>query len=72
VDEVIGVLADQAPDLHEALERAKADGLAYVILDGKIFSADRCGEKTTSVKGTQIDLWYSGKAHEHGGNGEGA
>jgi hypothetical protein len=68
VDEVIGVLTDQAPDLHEALERAKAEGMAYVILDGKIFSADRCGEKTTSVKGSQIDLWYSGKAHEHGGN----
>lgn len=68
VDEVTGVLADQAPDLHEALERAKADGLAYVILDGKIFSADRCSEKTTSVKGTQIDLWYSGKAHEHDGS----
>ena len=68
VDEVIGVLANQAPDLHEALKRAKADGLAYVILDGKIFSADRYGEKTLSVKGTPIDLWYSGKAHEHGGN----
>ena len=68
LDEVIDVLADQAPDLHEALEKAKADGLAYVILDGKIFSADRCAEKTTSVKGKQIDLWYSGKAHEHGGN----
>ncbi|MCA1709706.1 MAG: hypothetical protein LC808_43090 [Actinobacteria bacterium] len=39
-----------------------------MILDGKIFSADRCSEKTTRVKGTQIDLWYSGKAHEHGGN----
>ncbi|MGB3438559.1 MAG: hypothetical protein WBA97_07370, partial [Actinophytocola sp.] len=24
--------ADQAPDLHEALEKAKADGMAYVIL----------------------------------------
>jgi hypothetical protein len=68
VDEVVGVLADQAPDLHEALERAKKQDLAYVILDGKIFSTDRCGEKTTSVKGKQIDLWYSGKAHEHGGN----
>jgi DDE superfamily endonuclease len=68
VEEVISVLAAQAPDLHEALERARVDGLAYVILDGKIFSADRCGEKTTSVKGTQIDRWYSGKAHEHGGN----
>jgi hypothetical protein len=42
--------------------------LAYVILDGKIFSADRCDEKTMSVKGKHIDLWYSGKAHEHGGN----
>ena len=68
VDEVLAVLADHAPDLHEALQRAKTEGMAYVILDGKIFSADRCGEKTTSVKGTQIDLWYSGKAHEHGGN----
>ncbi|SEP54550.1 transposase family protein [Amycolatopsis saalfeldensis] len=68
LDEVIAVLADQAPDLHDALERAKADGLAYVILDGKIFSADRCSEKTMSAKGKQIDLWYSGKAHEHGGN----
>lgn len=68
LDEIIDVLADQAPDLHEALEKAKADGLAYVILDGKIFSADRCSEKTLSVKGKQIDLWYSGKAHEHGGN----
>jgi hypothetical protein len=68
LDEVIEVLADQAPDLHEALEKAKADGLAYVIPDGKIFSADRCDEKTMSVKGTQIDLWYSGKAREHGGN----
>jgi hypothetical protein len=68
LDEVIEVLADQAPDLHEALEKAKVDGAAYVILDGKIFSADRCDEKTLSVKGKQIDLWYSGKAHEHGGN----
>lgn len=42
--------------------------MAYVILDGKIFSADRCSEKTASVKGKQIDLRYSGKAHEHGGN----
>ena len=68
LDEVIDVLAGQAPDLHEALNRAKAEGVAYVILDGKIFSADRCSEKTTSAKGKQIDLWFSGKAHEPGGN----
>src|SRR5437899_1666818 len=35
LDEVITVLAEQAPDLHEALRRAKDQGLAYVILDGK-------------------------------------
>jgi hypothetical protein len=34
------------PDLREAMEKAKADGLAYVIP-----SADRCDEKTMSVKG---------------------
>jgi hypothetical protein len=66
--EVIGVLADQAPDLHEALRQAKQDGLAHVILDGKIFSADRLAEKITSAKGKQIDWWYSGTAREHGGN----
>jgi hypothetical protein len=68
LDEIVTVLADHAPDLHEALHRAKDEGLAHVILDGKIFPADRLGEKTTSVKGEQIDRWYSGKAHEHGGN----
>ncbi|WP_063125231.1 transposase family protein [Nocardia arizonensis] len=66
--EGVTVLAEQAPDLHEALARAHDEGLAYVILDGKIFDADRSGEQTTSVKGQQIDLWYSGKAHTHGGN----
>ena len=62
------VLAAQAADLHEALERAEAEGLPHVILDGKIIPADRCREKTISVKGKVIDLWYSGKAHAHGGN----
>lgn len=68
LDEVITVLAQQAPDLHEVLRQAKNEGATHVILDGKIFSADRYGEKTISVKGKPIDLWYSGKAHEHGGN----
>jgi DDE superfamily endonuclease len=63
-----GVLADRAPTLHVALRRAQAEGLVYVILDGKIFSADRCAEQTFSVKGTPIDLWFSGKAHEPGGD----
>lgn len=68
LDEVVAVLAERAPDVHDALRRAKDQGLSHVVLDGKIFSADRLGEKTTSVKGDPIDLWYSGKAHEHGAN----
>jgi acetylglutamate kinase len=62
LDEVITVLADQASDLHEALQRAKDEGMTHLILDGNVFSADRCGEQTTSVKGEQVDLWYSGSA----------
>jgi hypothetical protein len=45
-----------------------AEGVPYVILDGKVFESDRCCEPLTSVKGKQIDAWYSGKARRHGGN----
>ena len=68
LDEVVAVLADEAPELREALERAKDEGLSHVILDGKIIPCDRCKEPAVSVKGEVIDLWYSGKAHAHGGN----
>jgi DDE superfamily endonuclease len=68
VDEVIAVLADEAPELREALERAKDAGFSHVILDGKVIPCDRCKEPAVSVKGEVIDLWYSGKAHTHGGN----
>jgi hypothetical protein len=66
LDEVIIVLAQEAPDLREALERARDEGLSHVILDGKIIACDRCKEPAVSVRGEVIDLWYSGKAHAHG------
>ena len=68
IDEVIEVLSAQAPALARALERAKEQGLPYLILDGKIVASDRLREKTTSKKGKEIDRWYSGKAHAFGGN----
>jgi DDE superfamily endonuclease len=68
LDEVIAVLAGQAPELHQALERAQDAGFSHVILDGTIIPCDRCKEPTISVKDEVIDLWYSGKAHTHGGN----
>jgi DDE superfamily endonuclease len=68
VAEAVDVLSAQAPGLPQALERAMAEGVPYVILDGKVFAGDRCSEPMTSVKGEQVDAWYSGKAHRHGGN----
>jgi hypothetical protein len=68
VAEAVDVLSAQAPGLPAALERALAEDVPYVILDGKIFTSDRCAEAVTSVKGEQIDAWYSGKARRHGGN----
>ena len=62
------MLAERAPGLREALERALAEGAPYVILDGKIVDSDRCHEKTLSRKGREIDLWYSGKTKDFGGN----
>jgi DDE superfamily endonuclease len=67
-DEAIAVLAAQAPELTEALHRVARDGWSHVILDGKVVDTDRCRAKTTSRKGKQIDVWYSGKRHDFGGN----
>ena len=67
LDEVIEVLAARAPGLQKQPERALAEGTPYLILDGKIVD-NRCREKTTSRKGTTIDLWYAGKTHDFGGN----
>ena len=68
LDEVTEVLAARAPDLREALERAIGEGLPHVVLDGTFVRTDRCREKTTSVRGGEIDLWYCGKVRSHAGN----
>lgn len=67
-DEVVLLLSGQAPELTEALERVQAEGWSHVILDGKVIDTDRCHEKTVSKKGKTIDIWYSGKTHDFGGN----
>jgi hypothetical protein len=66
VAEAVEVLSAQAPGLDEALERALADGVPYVILDGKIFGTDRLAETTTSAKGEEINAWHSGKKQRPG------
>jgi hypothetical protein len=66
--EGIAVLAAQAPDLHEVLDRARRAGLGHVIIDGSLIPTDRVAEKVMSKKGKEIHLWYSGKHEKHGGN----
>ena len=50
LEEVIMVLADEAPDLRAALERARAEGFLHVILDGTVIPADRCGRRPSASK----------------------
>ena len=62
--EGIDVLAAQAPDLHEVLDRARTEGWSHLDLDGTLIHTDR--SRTKNEKGH--DIWYSGKHKHHGGN----
>jgi hypothetical protein len=57
--EGLTVLADHAPDLSTALERAAAAG--YTHLNGRHCHPNR-------PRGDRADLWWSGKHKHHGGN----
>jgi hypothetical protein len=63
--EGIGVLAARAPRLEPALLAAKMAGHSHIIIDGTLIETDRCRppEPTPGV-----DLWWSGKHDQHGGN----
>ena len=43
-DPSVRVLSDQAPELHEALERAAEDEMPHLILDGTVIAAGRLSE----------------------------
>jgi hypothetical protein len=62
--EGLTVLADHAPDLSTALERAAAAGYTHLNLDGTVIRTDRVA--TAGPNGA--DLWWSGKHKHHGGN----
>jgi hypothetical protein len=68
LDEVIDVLAEQAPELEDALDRAERDGLPHLIIDGTLTDIDRVREKKLSQKGKVIDAWFSGKARDFAAN----
>jgi DDE superfamily endonuclease len=63
--EGIDTLAEQAPSLRSALLAAKLAGYPYVNIDGTIIETDRCH---TPGPTPGVDLWWSRKHHNHGGN----
>lgn len=63
--EGIDVLAAHSPSLHGALLAAKAAGYDYVNIDGILVETDRC---RTPGPTAGVDLWWSGKHDNHGGN----
>jgi hypothetical protein len=64
-DEAITVLAARKPSLHGALLAAKTAGHSHVILDGTLIATDRNAAPGPTAG---VDLWWSGKHHQHGGN----
>lgn len=62
--EGIDVLADQAPDLHEVLERCQRDGMTHAFLDGTLIASDRLA----GVCENGNDLWFGQKHKAFGGN----
>ncbi|MFE7709361.1 transposase family protein [Streptomyces sp. NPDC057486] len=62
--EGIDVLADQAPDLHEVLDRCRRDDMTHMILDGTLIESDRLA----GVRDNGNDLWFSQRHKTFGGN----
>lgn len=65
LDEGITVLAARAPSLESALLAAKMAGYAHINIDGTLIETDRC---RTQGPTPGVDLWWSGKHKNHGGN----
>jgi len=63
--EGIDMLAARAPGLHGALLAAKAAGCSHVSIDGVLIETDRV---STPGPTPGVDLWWSGKHANHGGN----
>jgi hypothetical protein len=63
--EGIDALAERRPGLHSALLAAKAAGYSHVNLDGTLIETDRVAAPGPTPG---VDLWWSGKHHQHGGN----
>jgi hypothetical protein len=63
--EGIDVLAARSPSLQGALLAAKAAGYSHVNIDGMLVETDRVSTPGPTLG---VDLWWSGKHANHGGN----
>lgn len=63
--EGIDLLAARAPALESALLAAKIAGHAHISIDGTLIETDRCRMPGPTPG---VDLWWSGKHANHGGN----
>ncbi|XES00934.1 transposase family protein [Streptomyces sp. S1D4-11] len=62
--EGIDILAAQAPDLHEVLDRCREEEMSHVILDGMLIESDRLA----GTRDNGNDLWFSQKHKSFGGH----
>jgi len=63
--EGITVLAATAPSLESALRKAKQAEYPYVMIDGTLIETNRVAAAGPTLG---VDLWWSGKHGNHGGN----
>jgi hypothetical protein len=63
--EGITVLAARAPSLESVLQAAKTAGHPHINIDGTLIETDRVA---TPGPTPGVDLWWSGKHANHGGN----
>jgi hypothetical protein len=61
LEEIIAVLADEAPELHEALERAKDAGFSHVILYGKIIARTGARSRPSASKARSLTCGTPGR-----------
>ena len=70
--EGIDALAAAAPGLRGALLAARAAGHSHVTVDGTLIRTDRCHVPGPTARADRrdrrVDLWWSGKHDNHGGN----
>src|SRR4051794_19943778 len=68
--EGLDVIAAHAPDLAQVLAEAHRTGVLFLCLDGTLIPTDRIAARVQVDGRHAHHLWFSGKHHAFGGNGQ--